>query len=444
MVTNATVHLWGKTVGAVIWEQRRNLATFEYDPAFIRLGLDLSPFVMSTKARSSIHSFPALSKNETFNGLPGLLADCLPDTFGNALINSWMARNGRSPNTINPVEKLCFLGNRAMGALEFQPAINPSDDEATSIELNDLIRITKQILEKKKSAAAKISEKDERSILEVLKVGTSAGGARAKAVIAYNPKTKEVRTGQASAPDGFEHWLIKFDGINDGQIGVTNGFGRVEMAYYRMAKDAGLEMNDCRLLEENGRAHFMTRRFDRIDNKKIHMQSLCAMRHFDFNQVGYYGYEQVFETMRMLNLPYTQQEQLFKRMVFNVLARNCDDHTKNIAFLMDQQGNWSLSPAYDICHAYRPNSPWVSQHSLTINGKTDQITRQDLLTVSRSMDIKKGDSIIDQIAEVVANWKGYAEETKVPSKLVEEIDETLLPGFEEFKKVDNIQRKRIQ
>lgn len=444
MVTNATVHLWGYTVGAVIWEERRNLATFEYTPSFLRLGLDLSPFVMSTKARTSVHSFPVLSKNDTFNGLPGLLADSLPDKFGNALINSWMSRNGRPPNTINPVEKLCFLGNRAMGALEFQPTINPSDDEATSIELNELIRITKQILDTKQSAAAKISEKDKHSILEVLKVGTSAGGARAKAVIAYNPKTKEVRTGQANAPEGFEHYLIKFDGIIDGEIGVTNGFGRVEMAYYKMAIDAGIEMNTCRLLEENGRAHFMTKRFDRIDNKKIHMQSLCAMRHFDFNALGYYGYEQVFETMRMLNLPYTQQEQLFKRMVFNVLARNCDDHTKNIAFLMDQDGNWSLSPAYDICHAYRPNSPWVSHHSLTINGKVEGITRQDLLTVSKSMDIKKGGLIIDQIAEVVANWKEYAEELKVPSKLIEEIDETLLPEFEEFRKPAKIQRKRVQ
>lgn len=443
MVTNATIHLWGQRVGAVVWDQKRNLATFEYDPAFVRQNLNLSPFVMPVTGRGALYAFPELTRVETFNGLPGLLADSLPDKFGNALINSWMARNGRAPNTINPVEKLCFLGNRAMGALEFQPVINPADNEATSIELKDLIRITRQILEVKKAAAAKISEKDEKSILEVLKVGTSAGGARAKAVIAFNPKTKEVRTGQAEAPAGFEHWLIKFDGIQDSQIGISNGYGRVEMAYYKMAKEAGILMNDCRLLEENGRAHFMTKRFDRNENLKVHMQSLCALRHFDFNQVGYFGYEQVFETMRMLNLPYTQQEQMFKRMVFNVLARNCDDHTKNFAFLMDQEGNWSLSPAYDICHAYRPNSPWVSHHSLTINGKTENITRKDLITVAKTMDIKKGDIIIDQIAEVVANWREYADLVRVPDKLASTIDDTLLPEFQEFRKIGKIKRARL-
>jgi serine/threonine-protein kinase HipA len=289
------------------------------------------------------------------------------------------------------------------------------------------VKIANEILSGREDFTTNLTEEEEHALPDILKIGTSAGGARAKAVIAFNMLTGEVRSGQVSAPKGFTHWIIKFDGVNDSQFGATHGFGRVEMAYHIMAKAAGIDMTECRLMEENGRAHFMTRRFDREPGKgKIHLQSLCAMQHFDFNEITSYSYEQLFETMRMLGLPYPQAEQLFRRMVFNVLARNCDDHTKNFAFLMDKSGEWKLSPAFDVCHSYRPESTWVSQQSLSINGKRKDITREDFLSVAKNMNIKKAGNIILQINEVVKNWQSYAEETKVNPELRDAINRTLI------------------
>lgn len=428
MITTAFITIWNKRVGAIAWNSETGLASFEYDPAFAKNNWDLSPIKMPIHSSGKkIFSFPELRNLKTFKGLPGLLADVLPDKYGNALINTWLAHQGRPSDSLNPVELLCFIGQRGMGALEFEPAQPKSSNSASKIEINNLISIADGILSGKKDFSTKLKPTEEKALLDILKIGTSAGGARAKALIAYNTKTKEVRSGQADAPKGFTHWLIKFDGVNDKQFGSSSGYGRVEMAYYLMAIEAGINMTECKLLEENGRAHFMTRRFDRENgNDKLHVQSFCAMQHYDFNEVNSYSYEQLFETMRILGLPYPQAEQLFRRMVFNVMAQNCDDHTKNFAFVMDQSGKWSLSPAYDVCHAYRPESEWVSQHALSINGKRKNISEKDLLEVAHKMNVKKAKQIILQISNAVKHWDKYAAENGVDKKLQVAIEKTLL------------------
>jgi len=314
-----------------------------------------------------------------------------------------------------------------MGALEFEPQEPKGSDDATIIKINDLVQVANDILTGRQNFATELSDQEEKGLIDLLKIGTSAGGARAKAVIAFNPVTKEVRSGQVEAPKGFTHWLIKFDGVSDSQFGAAHGYGRVEMAYHLMANDAEIEMKECRLLEENGRAHFMTSRFDRETGKgKIHVQSFCAMRHFDFNEVNSFSYEQLFETMRLLGLPYPEAEQLFRRMVFNVISRNCDDHTKNFAFTMDKNGLWKLSPAFDVCYSYRPESTWVSQQSLSVNGKRQNINLDDFLSVAKQMNIRNAAKVVIHINEIVNNWSKYAEETKVNPVLRDAITKTLI------------------
>jgi len=428
MIETAFVNIWNNRVGAIAWDASSGVGSFEFEPSFFKYNWDLAPLQMPlAEAQGRIISFPELKTSPTFKGLPGLLADVLPDKYGNALINTWLTRRGRPTDSMNPVETLCFIGKRGMGALEFEPPVPKVSDVSRKIEINDLVQIANEILTGRQIFATNLLENEEKAILDLLKIGTSAGGARAKAVIAFNPETKEVRSGQVAAPKGFSHWLIKFDGVSDSQFGASYGYGRVEMAYHLMANDAEIEMTACRLLEENGRAHFMTQRFDREPgNGKIHMQSFCAMQHFDFNEINSYSYEQLFETMRLLGLPYPQAEQLFRRMVFNVIARNCDDHTKNFAFIMDKTGTWKLSPAYDVCYSYRPGSTWVSQQSLSVNGKRQNITRDDLIVVAKQMNIKKAANIVTQINEVVNNWPKYAEETKVNPELRDAINKTLI------------------
>jgi serine/threonine-protein kinase HipA len=428
MINVAYVNLWNKRVGAVAWDADRRLGSFEFTSAFASSNWDIAPLKMPlAEASGRIFSFPELRDVHTFKGLPGLLADVLPDKYGNTLINTWLARNGRPADSLNPVELLCFIGKRGMGALEFEPVEPGITNSSTKIEIDSLVHIAQEILSGKQDFSTNLSSSDEKALIDILKIGSSAGGARAKAVVAYNPLTKEVRSGQMDAPKGFSHWILKFDGVIDSQSGTLFGYGRVEMAYYLMARDAGIEMTECQLLEENGRAHFMTRRFDReFGKEKLHVQSFCAMAHYDFNNITGYSYEQLFETMRRLLLPYTDAEQLYRRMVFNVAARNCDDHTKNFAFLMGKDGQWKLAPAFDVCYAYRPDSAWVSQHSFSINGKRKDITRQDLLAVAKSMNIKKAERIIDQVAKIVANWKAYAEKVAVQDTLKEAIGKTLV------------------
>jgi serine/threonine-protein kinase HipA len=424
----AQIKIFNKKVGAVAYDNEKGTALFEFEDSFLKTGLDLSPIKMPTQlAKGKIFSFAELSRSNTFKGMPGLLADVLPDKYGNALINNWLTKHGRPTGSLDPVETLCFIGKRGMGALEFNPINPPTANNSTKIEIGSMVQIAQDILSERKSFSSNLSADEEKAMADILKIGTSAGGARAKAIIAYNPLTKEVKSGQTDAPNGFNHWLIKFDGVEDEQFGVSNGYGRVEMAYYKMAIDCGIEMMPSMLLEENGRAHFMTRRFDRpTENTKLHVQTFCAMQHYDFNNVGLYSYEQLFETMRILNLPYPQHEQLYRRMLLNVLGKNCDDHTKNFAFIMDENGTWKLSPAYDVCYAYRPTSPWVSKQSLSVQGKRENINKDDLLAVAKLLNVKKATQIFTQVSEVVNKWNNYAEEQKVIAKLRDGIKETLM------------------
>lgn len=427
MITSAFVNIWNKRVGAIAWDQKTGLGTFEYDKDFARIGIELAPILMPLNQSNRYFIFPANRDSSTFKGLPGLLADSLPDKYGNALINTWLTRQGRATNSLNPVETLCFIGERGMGALEFEPVVPKSRNSSSQLEISSLVDLADEILSGRKKFSTNITSDEEKALLDILKIGTSAGGARAKALVAFNTKTGDVRSGQTLAPEGFDQYLIKFDGVTDSQFGVSKGYGRVEMAYYLMAKEAGISMTESRLFEENGRAHFMTKRFDRLKNdEKIHVQTFCAMRHFDFNEVTLYSYEQLFETMRLLGLSYPEAQELYRRMVFNVLSRNCDDHTKNFAFCMDQSGVWRLSPAYDICHAYRPDSEWVSQHALSINGKRKDIGYDDFLQVAKSMNIKNANDIIDQVNDVVSNWEYFANQVHVDKLLLEAIKKTHL------------------
>ena len=428
MITTAYINIWDKRVGAIAWDLDKGLASFEYEPSFLENKWDLSPLKMPLiDAERRVFSFPELRGTTTFKGLPGLLADVLPDKYGSSIINAWLASNGRPSDSMNPVELLCFIGKRGMGALEFEPVLPKANNRSTRIELSSLVKIAHEILTGRQQFKTNLSTDESKALSDILKIGTSAGGARAKAVIAFNPETNEIRSGQADAPKGFTHWLIKFDGVSDQQIGTTSGYGRVEMAYYLMAKEAAIEMTECRLLEENDRAHFMTKRFDREHGKgKLHVQSFCALAHYDFNEINLFSYEQLFEAMRSMLLPYSDAEQLFRRMVFNVMSRNCDDHTKNFAFIMDKTGQWKLAPAFDVCHSYRPGSTWVSQHSMSINNKRQNITRHDLLEVAKKINIKKADAIINQVNEAVSNWSEFANQTNVNKDLKEAIEKTLL------------------
>src|SRR5690554_3333341 len=427
----AEVKIWGKLAGAVAWDADSGLATFEFDLGFKQLGWDLAPLKMPVIDSRNQFTFPELRKDrnaeyDTFKGLPGLLADALPDKYGNQLINLWLAQQGRPQDSMNPVEMLCFIGSRGMGALEFEPAVLKENKRAFSVEMDSLVATAQKMLDKKESFTTNLNKDEEQAVLEILKIGTSAGGARPKALIAWNEKTGEVKSGQTKAPKGFEHWLIKLDGVSDVQLGSSHGYGRVEMAYYNMAIACGINMMSSRLLEENGRAHFMTRRFDRKDGKiKHHIQTFCAMKHFDYNLVNSFSYEQLFQCMRELRLTYADAEQMFRRMVFNVIARNCDDHTKNFSFLLSQGGKWELAPAYDVCHACRPGSEWVSQHALSINGKRKDIKKADLLVIGESIRCKKASEIIDEIKGTVDQWKRFADEVRVEPSLRDEIAKTL-------------------
>lgn len=415
----AMVRLWGRAVGAVAWNADRGVAEFEYEPGFIRQGLEIAPITLPL--RSGISSFPSLN-SATFHGLPGLLADSLPDRFGNRIINAWLARQGRSADSFTPVERLCYMGVRGMGALEFKPAIGPKNVKAQPVEVAELIQLVNEIFQKRTGWVVNLKGRRVETLKRIIQVGSSAGGNRPKAVIAWNPETQEVRSGQIAAPPGFESWLLKFDGVTDRTLQDPGGFGRVEYAYHKMARTAGITMEPCRLLEEGGRAHFLTRRFDRdFNGNKIHMQSLCAMAHYDFNEAGAYGYEQALGVIQRLNLGHPSLQEMFRRMVFNVIARNQDDHTRNIAFLMDSTGSWRLAPAYDVVWAYNPGGTWTNRHQLTINGKRDRFVRADLLAVSMAYGIKDAAAILDQVLEAVSGWRKMAKSCGVSPDLIKAI-----------------------
>lgn len=392
---------------------------FQYTPEFCRTGLQPAPLMMPTLPER-IYTFHNIN-TQTFNGLPGMIADSLPDSFGQALLNQWLTLQGRSEGEANVIEKLSYQGQRAMGALEYVPAREQYLQESSRIEIESLIDTAREALESKEKFKSCFDDK-EQAIYDILKIGTSAGGQRAKAVIAINPATKEIRSGQVAAPDGFEYWIIKFDGFDSNAKPVDPAnYGRREYAFHKCVLDAGISMSPCRLLEENGRAHFMTKRFDRTDSGKLHMQTLCALGHFDFRSPGAYSYEQAFSLQRRLGLAYPEAEQFFRRMLFNIFSVNMDDHTKNISYLMDKNGKWSLSPAYDMGLSYNPNGQWANKHQMTINGKSDDFEYKDLVAVAWKADIEKPAHIIDCVETAIHNFPKYADETGIPKQETEMI-----------------------
>ena len=420
MADTARVLLWGRDIGAVTWLDERAIAVFQYTPEFADSGIEVAPLVMPLRAAP--YEFPTLS-NDTFYGLPGMLADSLPDKFGNTLINAWLAGQGRTPGSFTPVERLCYTGTRGIGALEFRPVIRGAPTVARTLEISALVELANRVLDDRVAFEGETIE-------DILRVGTSAGGARAKAVLAWNEATGEFRSGQAPVEKGFTNWIMKFDGVSDNkdkELADPKGFGRIEYAYHLMAKAAGITMNECRLHEEGGRAHFLTKRFDRLDDgSKLHMQSLGAMLHYDFNQAGAYSYEQAIQAIKRLGLPMADIEQQFVRAAFNVMARNHDDHVKNIAYLMDRHGRWRLSPAYDVAYSYNPSGDWTAQHQMSLNGKRNGFERDDLLSFAKSGGIKKrrAQQLLDKIAAAVAIWPDFAMSGGVPDVDVQRIEHT--------------------
>lgn len=426
----AEVWLWDKMVGALAWSPDIALATFEYTPEWISTGVQIAPLRMPSHTEGArIFQFPQLNR-DTYKGLPACFADTLPDDFGNAVINAWLARNGRDPQSFNPLERLLYSGKRGMGALEYAPALRQTQTVSSRVELESLIGMAQQVLDQRAGVSSQLYNDD---LTAILQVGTSAGGARAKALVAINKNRTEIRSGQVDAPEGFEHYLLKFDGIvehgnNRETFGDPQGFGRMEYAYYLMAKDAGINMTPCELLIDGQRAHFLTQRFDRIGNHKLHYQSLCAMDHADFKMPGYYSYEQLFAVARQLRLTRAEAVEIYRRMVFNIIARNHDDHSKNFGFLLaSPRAQWQLAPAFDVAYSYKPGSPWVNSHQLSLNGKRDGFIREDLLAAAKLISnfTKEAKSIIQQSLDVISQWEKYAQLAEVPTSFAREIKQHL-------------------
>jgi serine/threonine-protein kinase HipA len=429
VTTVAEVRLWGSRIGAVSLEDGADTAAFAYDPAFIGSDIQVAPLMMPLGP--GVFSFPDLPQR-SFRGLPGMLADSLPDKFGNTLIDAWLATQGRTPESFNAVERLCYTGARGMGALEFAPAIGPRRRASARINIDALVKLASEVLTHRGDLRSSFADGRKADALrEILRVGTSAAGARAKAVIAWNARTNEVRSGQVEGGQGFDYWLLKFDGVAanmDKELADPQGYGAVEYAYALMAAAAGVNVAECRLLEEGGRRHFMTKRFDRLEGgDKLHMQSLAAMAHLDFNNQHVNSYEQALFTMRRIGLPMAALEEQFRRMIFNVVARNQDDHVKNIAFLMDRAGAWVLSPAYDITWSYNPSGDWTARHQMSINGKRDDFTFEDFEACAKTVSINRGHvrAILEQVREAVAAWPRFAEAAGVAGEWRRSIDPTL-------------------
>ena len=427
MPTDARVRLWGRDIGAISWLTERNLGVFQYTAEFARSRIEICPLKMPL--REFPYEFPALP-GITFKGLPGMLADCLPDKWGNALIDTWLAAQGRTPDSFNPVERLCYIGRRGMGALEFEPAHSATAGDRQALDIAALVDLSNRVLNSRAKLEGVLGTTDDHVALEnILKVGTSAGGARAKAILAWNPLTGVFRSGQLPAESGFEYWLLKFDGVSgngDHELADPAGFGRIEYGYALMAQAAGINMSSCRLHEEGGRAHFMTRRFDRTaDGHKLHMMSLCAMAHFDFNLAGAYSYEQAIQVIRLLGLGLDAVEEQVRRAFFNVLARNQDDHVKNIAFLMDMSGTWSLSPAFDLSYAWNPGGAWTGQHQMSLAGKRDGFTTQDLLGFGENVGLKKVrvKRVLSEVSAAVSRWSEFADVAGVATERSRQIEQ---------------------
>jgi len=409
------VSLWNKPLGAISWDKNNDYGIFAYDDNFLQSGLDPAPLMMPVKeARKRdepVFIFPDLPR-KTFHGVPGMISDSLPDTFGNKIINEWLARLGRDPESFSEIERLCYMGSRGMGALEFKPVLDKNFEKSISVEVNDLLNLAQKVLDKKYNFTTSLHDKN--ALKNILRVGTSAGGSRPKAIIAYNDKNKKVRTGQVKAPKGYTYWILKFDGVKDNELGDPQGYTNIEYSYYKMAKECNIDMTECRLLNDGNRNHFMTKRFDRDDNgEKFHSQTLCAIAHYDYKDKFHHSYEETFQILRELKLPYHDKEQLFKRIVFNVISVNRDDHTKNISFLMNKNSLWRLSPAYDMTYAFNPSGDWTGKHQMSINNKRENINLKDLYTIAINNGIKNYKNIIEQTSDTISRWPFFAKESGV-------------------------------
>lgn len=429
----STVTYLGQQVGALSFDTTKGTGAFEYDPGFIKKGVELSPLKMPLSNR--IYSFPELNF-DTFKGLPGLIADSLPDDFGNAVLNAWIAEQGRSPNDITPLQRLHYTGKRGMGALEYAPAMQLRGLNASQqVELQSLVAIAQEILDSRdhfEIELKKNGQEDREALMALLSVGMSAGGARPKAVLAFNADFTQVRSGQVHVPEGFTHYLMKFDGVsehnkNQQTFGDPLGYGAMEFVYYLIAQKCGIDMMSCHLLPEGKRRHFITQRFDRVDNKKIHVQTLNALAHVDYKKPGSFSYAELFGVARQLKLTAPDAEQLLKRMTFNVIARNHDDHSKNFSFIL-KNDKWSLAPAYDLVYSYRPGSKWVNSHWMSLNGKRDNFDRADFYPLEKLSPLfsrRKINDTIDETIEHLSGWPRLAQEWGVPATLIQEISDNL-------------------
>lgn len=421
-MTFANVSMWGTRIGVVSIDRPGATPVFQYTDEFARTRFDVAPIMMPLSTQP--YSFAELTGLPAFEGLPGLLADSLPDRWGRTLVDEWLVAQKRRPESFDVVERLCYVGSRGMGALEFEPAIGPLSTSDADIDVSGLVKLANDVLADKSAFASELEpEANKQQMLQLLSIGTSAGGARPKAIIAYNESTGQVRSGQIDAGSGFSYWILKFDGVaKSGDHGLVDpqGWCAVEYAYSQMAKQVGIEMTECRLLVENSRRHFLTKRFDRNDNgERLHVQTVAALEHLDYNAPGRFSYEGVIDLARELGLGANTAEELYRRMVFNVVARNQDDHVKNFAFSMDKTGEWRLSPAYDLTWSYKPGNQWLEAHQMTLNGKRDDFVAADLFAVARAAGLKRGRdrTILSEVTEVVSEWRTFADEAGVDEHL---------------------------
>ncbi|MGL1931523.1 MAG: type II toxin-antitoxin system HipA family toxin [Desulfotalea sp.] len=430
LISVCQVTLWGQNVGTAAWDNGQTF--FEYDKEFLKSGLELSPIHMPLS--KTIYTFPNLEKT-VFHSLPGLLANSLPDSFGNNLINNWFKSQGVQLNELTPVDRLSYIGKRGMGALEFTPCLNPKLDIVVPLEVDQLLKLAKSALNNQRNLSANLGTTDQdraNAMLDIIRVGTSAGGAVPKAIIAMD-KHGNIRSGQAELDKEFQHYILKFDCTNEWaseEIGQTISDTRIEFAYSLMAKAAGINMMDCELLEEaEGRTHFLTKRFDRLNGEKQHVLNFSAMAHVGWNPVGSVSYENLFAIMRALELPYAEKEEQFRRMIFNVLARNTDDHVKQFSFTMDKNGKWHITPAYDITLSYDADDFLNSQHKMTINGKQSFFVLQDFRTLADNIGINKCENIIEEVSDAVAMWPNFAQKAELNKKTTAFVQSLHLKDF---------------
>jgi len=412
------VNLWDSLVGSLYWDDNNRIAVFEYAPAFVKKGLDIAPILMPLKEGEPYY-FPTLDYG-TFKGLPPMIADSLPDDFGNQIMNAWLENQGKTINSLLPTERLGYVGKRGMGALEYEPVLDGKEVNNNGIDLSELVEIAHKVVYSKEKVD--YTDIDKKSLAKILRIGTSAGGARAKAILAYDEINNVYKPGDITHGPNHTYWLIKLDGATNEKLGDPEGYGRIEYAYYNMAKDAGINMSKSKLIREGDRSHFITKRFDRINGDKLHMQTLSGIAGFDYRKPNLYSYEQVFSVLRKMQLPHKDIIQQFRRMVFNVVARNQDDHVKNISFLMDRMGNWSLSPAYDVSYCYNPAGDWTSHHQLSINAKRDNFVLDDLLKVGKENNISKRKEIITEVIASVSKWRQFAKQANVFPDYIKQIE----------------------